>query len=104
MRGMSSRTDSLFGTLGSRVEATRAGGGAGSARVVRALGRGRWVEFHADDGWTPGLQLTWERDPGGAWWGRVVVVDDQGVAVELLSSAARLRPAGAGLVPGEPVA
>ena len=83
---MSTRIHSPWGSLGDRLAAGQGG------RVVRPCGHGRWVEFHTDDGdWVPALLAAWEQQPDRTWWGRVVIVED-GIATEILATAARLRP------------
>jgi hypothetical protein len=102
VRFVSSRI-SPFGTLGDRVAASRgdaAGKDAAMARddriEVRPVERGVWVEYqHESLGWLPGLLVAWQRHSGGgAWWARIVVVAEPGVAVEMLVAGHLVRQPG----------
>ena len=103
---MSSRITSPFGSLGDRVAATAAAEARrhedapetadddAAVAEERFVGRGRWVEYRAEDGtWYPGLLVAWRRyHDGGAWWARVVVVQEPGVADEVLLLGELVRP------------
>ena len=75
-----------FGNLGERARRAR-------HLAVKPVATGRHVDARVDGEWVPGLLASWERQPDGSWWGRVVLVRD-GVAAEFLIAADRLRPPG----------
>lgn len=65
------------------------------APQVRLVPQGRWVEYtDGARGPLPALLVAWQRSGSrGPWWARIVVIDEPGVAVELLVAGHLVRPA-----------
>ena len=65
------------------------------APQVRLVPQGRWVEYvDPARGPLPALLVAWQRSGSSEpWWARIVVIDEPGVATELLVAGHLVRPA-----------
>lgn len=55
--------------------------------------QGKHVWVRGTTGWSPGLLVSWARAADRAWWGHVVVIDEDGDPAIMRIRADHLRPA-----------